>query len=112
MSAGRFWVDFKYALFATVFATRPAVLLVGAEQCKPGIPGSVFEKHPLGSNILKSKFTVTHRRASQLQHPPARLFWVQVRPGGVMGHQIGGEASGGPQHRHMAVLHGARAPQK
>ena len=59
----------KYSLFAIVFATRPAIFGLDPSRTSSDIPGFVFQKHPLGSNILPflvwPKFTVIHKVANR-----------------------------------------------
>ena len=48
----RFCVHLNYALLAILFATRPAIFMSIQAPQAPQFSQKVFQKHPLGSNIL------------------------------------------------------------
>ena len=76
MSVCRFGVGLKHALFAIVFATRPANFHPDLSNTRTDIQENVHLKHPLGSNILPfldwPKFTV---KAPNCCNPSSASIW-------------------------------------
>lgn len=78
-----FCVELRYTLFAMVFSMRPAILGLDPSNTSSGIPGFVFKKHPLGSNILPFSKAKVHRYTPQ-SSPPALPFGSLFGDGGAL----------------------------